>query len=56
MVIETKQVYIDHETMGVLVPSETMYTGLLNILFKALKLSLENHTIGINTLWNWELL
>ena len=33
--------------MGVLVPSETTYIGLLNILFKALKLRLENHTIGI---------
>ena len=33
--------------MGVLVPSGSMYIGLLNILFKALKLRPENHTIGI---------
>ena len=33
--------------MGVLVPSGTTYIGLLNILFKALKLRPENHTIGI---------
>ena len=33
--------------MGVLVPSGTTYIGLLNILFKALKLRSENHTIGI---------
>ena len=33
--------------MGVLVPSGIMYIGLLNILFKALKLRSKNHTIGI---------
>ena len=33
--------------MGVLVLSGTTYIGLLNILFKALKLRPENHTIGI---------
>ena len=30
-----------------LVPSGTTYIGLLNILFKVLKLRPENHTIGI---------
>ena len=30
-----------------LVPSGTMYIGLLNILFKALKLRPKNHTVGI---------
>ena len=33
--------------MGMLVPSASTYIGLLNILFKALKLRLENHTIGV---------
>ena len=33
--------------MGVLVPSRTTYIGLLNILFNAMKLRPENHTIGI---------
>ena len=39
-------VYIDHETMGVLVPSGTTI-NLLNTLFKVLKLKPENHIIGI---------
>ena len=44
---DQNNLYVDHETMGVLVPSGTTYNSLLNILFKALKLRPENHTIGI---------
>ena len=35
---DQNNMYIDHETMGVLVLSGIMYIGLLNTLFKALKL------------------
>ena len=44
---DQNNLYVDHETMSVLVLSGTSYIGLLNILFKALKLRPENHTIDI---------
>ena len=43
---DQNKVYIDHETMGVLIPSKTMYIGLLNILLKALKLRPKSYAIG----------
>ena len=44
---DQNNVHIDHETIGVLVLSGTTYIDLLNILFKAMKLRPQNHTIGI---------
>ena len=43
---DQNNLYVNHKIMGVLVPRGTTYIGLLNILFKAMKLKTENHTIG----------
>ena len=48
MVGRTKNnIYIDNESMGVLVPMTTSYVGLLEILFETLGLSSVNHSMVI---------
>ena len=37
--------YVNHETMSIPIPSGTTYIGLLNIVLKDLKLRPKNHTI-----------